>query len=262
MHNYGFIKLRGYSPMDIAHREYKCTKNKERRKRDVTRDLASTLRRERGLNLKDRWCNYRIVTRRPREPNRGPISRCHAPQRERSQIFPYPRISGYGNVGISMRLRFIVPLLPSGAVSALRKAAYTAKTSTSLRVSLCSLFSSPPHLSSSIFIPTPYLAPWNERVSSLSEARCRRCFWRARNRTRIVRMKENDRQWTKRFQKSTEWDETMGERTRMFACWNSKDFCTYVTITNGILFTHKREFVHSIDENTAQCMSINARRNE
>lgn len=38
-----------------AHREYKCTKNKERRKRNVTRDLlASILRRERGLNLKDR----------------------------------------------------------------------------------------------------------------------------------------------------------------------------------------------------------------
>lgn len=81
------------------------------RKRDIMRDLLSSLR---GLNCKDPWCNYRIVTKRPRG-NTKDRYRAITLHKERSLIFPLSaNLSGYGNVGISMRLRFMVPLLPWG----------------------------------------------------------------------------------------------------------------------------------------------------
>lgn len=79
--------------------EYKCTNEERQRKRKREGERCNAWyflnSAPRSLNCKDRWCNYRVVTRRLKE--KIPISHCHAPkggERERrSQIFPYPRIS-------------------------------------------------------------------------------------------------------------------------------------------------------------------------
>lgn len=159
-------------------------------KRDVTRDLLpSSLRQIGGLNRKDRWCNYHIMTRRPRG-NTKDRYRSITLHKERSLIFPLSaNLSGYGNVGISMRLRFIVPLLPSGAVSALREAACTAKASTSLCFSL--LFFLLLAASFLFYLCSDTLSRSFERASSLSEAR--RSLVREKSHKDIP-MKENDRQ--------------------------------------------------------------------